>query len=81
MSSPFSKVNIPKAPKKVIATFSDKQLTALLKAIKINTPAGFRNWTIILMLLDSGLRVSELMGLTLDDVNLEDGLMKVHGKE
>jgi site-specific recombinase XerD len=33
MSSPFSKVRIPKAPKKVIATFSDKQLTAMLQTI------------------------------------------------
>ncbi len=33
MSSPFSRVRIPKPPKKVIATFSDKQFTAMLKAI------------------------------------------------
>jgi site-specific recombinase XerD len=80
MSSPFSKVRIPKPPKKVIATFSDKQFTAILKTINTATPAGFRDWTMILMLLDTGLRASELTGLILDDVNLEDGLMKVHGK-
>ncbi len=31
------------------------------------------------MLLDTGLRASELTGLTVVDVNLEDGLMKVCG--
>lgn len=80
MSSPFSKVRIPKAPKKVIATFSNTQLADMLKAINTATVAGFRDWTMILMLLDTGLRASELTGLILDDVNLEDGLMKVHGK-
>jgi len=79
MSSPFSKVRIPKPPKKVIATFSDKQLTAMLKAINTSTPTGFRDWTMILMLLDTGLRASELTGLAVVDVNLEDGLMKVLG--
>ena len=44
-SSPFSKVRIPKPPRKVIATFSEKQLNATLRAINTSTPAGFRDWT------------------------------------
>jgi site-specific recombinase XerD len=39
-----------------------------------------RRSTIILTLLDTGLRVSELCHLQLDDVWLEDGLLKVLGK-
>ncbi len=74
MPSPFSKVRIPKPPKKIIATFSDKQLAAMLKAINTATPAGFRDWTMILVLLDTGLRASELVGLTMNNVNLEDGI-------
>ena len=79
-SNPFTKIKIPKSPKKVIATFSEKQVTAMLKAINTSTPTGFRDWTMILMLLDTGLRASEITGLTVVDVNLEDGLMKVYGK-
>lgn len=79
-SNPFSKVKIPKPPRKVIATFSDKQLNALFKTINTSTPAGFRDWTMMLMLLDTGLRASELVGLTMDNVNLEDGMVKVYGK-
>lgn len=79
-SNPFCRVKIPKPPKKVMATFSDKQLTAMLKAINNTTPAGFRDRTIMLMLLDTGLRASELVGLTMDNVNLEDGMVKVLGK-
>jgi len=33
-----------------------------------------------LILLDTGLRASELVGLTMDNVNLEDGMVKVLGK-
>jgi integrase/recombinase XerD len=79
-SNPFSRVKVPKPPKKVIATFSEKQLTAILKAVNTSMPAGFRDWTIMLMLLDTGLRASELVGITMNDVNLEDGMVKVYGK-
>lgn len=79
-SSPFSRVKIPKPPKKLIATFSEKQLNAMLKAINTSTPAGFRDWTMVLMLLDTGLRASELAGFTLSDVNVDEGLLKVYGK-
>ncbi len=34
----------------------------------------------ILVLLDTGLRASELVGLTTDNVNLDDGMLKVYGK-
>jgi site-specific recombinase XerD len=80
MSSPFSRVKIPKPPKKVIATFSEKQLNATLRAISTSTPAGFRDWTMILVLLDTGLRASELVRLAVNNVNLDEGLLKVYGK-
>ena len=79
-SNPFSRVKIPKPPVKVIITFTEKQLTAMLKSVNTSMPAGFRDWTIMLMLLDTGLRASELVGLTLNDVNLDDGMVKVFGK-
>ncbi len=78
-TNPFIRVKVPKPPKKVIATFSDKQLNVIFKSINTATNAGFRDYTIILMLLDTGLRASELVGLTLDNVNLEDGMVKVFG--
>lgn len=80
MSSPFSKVKIPRPPKKVIATFSEKQLNAVLQAVNTASPSGFRDWVMILVLLDTGLRASELTGLTVGGVNLDEGLLKVCGK-
>jgi site-specific recombinase XerD len=79
-SSPFAKIKVPKAPRKVIPTFSEAQIGQLLSAIDVATPEGYRDQAIILTLLDTGLRVSELTGITLDDLHLEEGTIKVMGK-
>jgi integrase/recombinase XerD len=78
--NPFDKVRITKPPQKIIATFSESQIQALLGAICVSNPVGFRDWTIILPLLDTGLWASELAGITTDEVNLGDGVVKVNGK-
>ena len=78
--SPFARVKIPRAPRKIVSTFSDSQLEAFLKVIDISTAEGFRDYVIVLTLLDTGLRVSELSGLGLEHVWLDQGLFKVMGK-
>jgi hypothetical protein len=42
-------VKVPKSPQKVIVTFSDKQFAAMFKSVNTSMPAGFRDWTIMLM--------------------------------
>jgi site-specific recombinase XerD len=79
-SHPFDKLKIPKAPRKVIPTFVEAQIGQLLGTIDISTPEGYRDQAIILTLLDTALRVSELAGITLDDLRLEEGTVKVLGK-
>jgi integrase/recombinase XerD len=79
-SNPFRKVRIPKPPKKIIPTFSKPQLQTLLNAIDTSTSEGYRDMVVILILLDAGLRVSELTSLTLKDVRLAEGILKVSGK-
>jgi site-specific recombinase XerD len=79
-ANPFAKVQIPRPTRKIIATFSEEQLGRLLSVINTQTPVGQRDYTIILLLLDSGLRVSELCGLKMEDVRLDEGLVKVLGK-
>ncbi len=78
--NPFSKLKIPKAPKKIIPVFNDEQLRQLFAAIDTTSPIGWRDYAIILTLLDTGLRCSELTSLRLTDVNLESRLLKVWGK-
>ncbi len=78
--NPFDRVKVPKAPKKVITPFSEDQLRALLGAIDTKSPIGIRDSTIIQTLLDTGMRVTELTGLEMEDVNLVQRCLKVHGK-
>jgi len=78
--SPFSKVQIPKAPRKVMPTFTEEQLRRLLGAIDTSSASGHRDYAIIITFLDTGVRCSELTGLRAKDVNLEARLLKVWGK-
>ena len=79
-TTPFDRVKIPRPQIKIIPTFSNSQINQLLDAIDIRTTEGFRDCIIILVLLDTGLRVSELCGLKLSNLWLEDGMLKVLGK-
>jgi len=78
--NPFDRVKVPKAPKKVIVPFSEDQLRALFGTIETKSPIGIRDSTIMQTLLDTGMRVTELTGLELEDVNLVQRCLKVPGK-
>ena len=78
--NPFRKLKIPKAPKKVIPIFTEEQLHQFFATMDITSPVGYRDYTIILTLLDTGIRCSELTSLKVTDVNLESRLLKVWGK-
>jgi len=79
-ANPFDRVRIPRPARKIIPTFSDSQIQQLLNVIDTRAPEGYRNYTIILTLLDTGMRVSELCHLKVDNIWLEDGMLKVLGK-
>ncbi len=79
-ANPFVKLRLPRAPQKVIPTFSDLQLQQLLAVIDTSTAGGYRDQAIILTLLDTALRVSELASATLDNLWLEDGVIRIMGK-
>jgi site-specific recombinase XerD len=78
--NPFDRIKIPRAPKKVIPVFTEEQLSQLFSVIDVTSECGQRDYTIIVTLLDTGIRCSELTGLSLADVNLESRLLKVWGK-
>ena len=58
------------APRKAIEYFEDGQTRALLKAPPAETKIGRRNQMIMVLGYDAGLRVSELIGLTLSSLHL-----------
>jgi site-specific recombinase XerD len=70
-------IPIPKAPTRVINTFTSDQIARLIEICHQSNGSKYRNLAIILLLLDSGLRVSELTGVNLKDLDLSDGCITV----
>lgn len=77
---PTQRLKIPKAPKAIIETFSDDQIRRLLKAIDQRSTVGFRDRCIILVFLDTGIRLSELVTLELPDLHLDQAYFQAMGK-
>jgi integrase/recombinase XerD len=78
--NPFFDMKLPKAPRKVVPTFSGDQIRSLLKVIDTGTWEGYRDRAMILLMLDTGTRLSEILNLTIADLDLEGGTFKVFGK-
>jgi len=70
----------PKISKKVISTLSDDEIMSLLKTFNSSNPFEARNRTIFMLLLDTGIRIGELINLKIEDVHLNEGFLKVLGK-
>ena len=73
------KIKVPKAEKKVIKALGSTEVNQLLEALG-STFDGVRNKAIILILVDCGLRLGELLNIELSDVNMEQQIIKVDGK-
>jgi len=80
IDNPFERIRIPRAPGKVMPTFSNSQLNSLFAAIDTSTREGLRDYVIVITLLDTAMRVSELSGMKLTDLRLDDAVVKVMGK-
>ncbi len=78
--NPIARLKLPRAPHKVIATFTSDQIQALIRSLDRRTSTGFRNYTIILLLLDTGIRLSELTNLEIEDIDFGQSHLLVSGK-
>lgn len=79
-SNPLAKFPMPKIPKRMVVILGIEQIKELVSVIDNNTAKGFRNYCIIVLLLDTGLRISELVGIKMVDLNIIQGIVKVIGK-
>jgi integrase/recombinase XerC len=78
-SNPVAGVSAPKAPKRLPDALDADQMASLLD-IKGDGIAAVRDRAIMELLYSSGLRLAELVGLNLGDVDTGDGLVRVTGK-
>ena len=78
--NPFEHLRIPRPPKKITPIFTDEQLVLLFAAINVTLPMGYRDYVMLLLLLDTAIRCSELTGIRVENVNLEARSIKILGK-
>ena len=76
----LSRLKVPKVPVKMMQTLSDEEIRRLFDNLDQNTSAGCRDAAMLLLLLDTGLRCAEILGLWAEDVHLGDQWLKVMGK-
>lgn len=75
---PSARLTQPKAPDYLIPTFTTEHIEKMLATCDTSKPEGYRNYVLLLLLLDTGMRASELCGLHVTDVH--DRYVRVLGK-
>ena len=77
---PASAVTQPKLPRSLPHPLPQDEISRLLESPHPGTSAGLRDRAILELLYGAGLRISELVGLDVDDIDLEEGSVRVLGK-
>ncbi len=76
---PLRNLKSPKVPTKILVTFTPEHIAAMVRVIEGQLQRA-RNLAILCLLLDTGMRASELCGLTLDNLDLKARRARIHGK-
>ncbi len=77
---PTALIESPHIGRPLPSTLTEGDVELLLNAPETALPLGFRDKTMLEMLYATGLRVSELVNLTLDQVSLRQGVVRIVGK-
>lgn len=77
---PTALIEAPKLGRPLPKTLTESEVEALLDAPDTTTLLGLRDRTMLEVLYATGLRVSELVSLTVNQVNLQQGVIRVTGK-
>lgn len=83
--NPTDKIKVAKSKPKVVVPFSREDISRMLAVCDYdyehNTEVlGSRNRGMILVLLDTGIRLSELLGMKVGDINNDTGYIRILGK-
>ncbi len=77
---PSALLSSPKLPQRLPKDLSEAQVERLLQAPSVEQPLEMRDKAMLELLYATGLRVTELVGLTFSDVSLRQGVVRVVGK-
>lgn len=78
--NPAHNFESPRLPRSLPKALGPEDICQLVTAPETHTPLGLRNRTMFELMYSAGLRVSELLDLTLSQVNLMDAFLRVQGK-
>ncbi|MBU2977659.1 site-specific tyrosine recombinase XerD [Alteromonas sp. C1M14] len=78
--NPVTQLAKPRMPKTLPSSLSERQVDDLLEAPDVAVPVECRDRCMLEVLYATGLRVSELTGLRMDQVSLQQGVVRVTGK-
>lgn len=79
-ANPMALVEKPRQERRFVQALTLEQVRALLAQPDPATYAGLRVWTIMVLILDTGLRISEVLGLRRDQVDFQANVLRVLGK-
>ena len=79
-TDPTLQIESPKLPRSLPKSLNEQGVEDLLNAPDINQPIGLRDRAMLELLYASGLRVSELVGVKVNEVSTQDGVVRVTGK-
>ncbi len=77
---PSARVESPRLGRPLPGSLTEREVEALLEAPDVEDALGMRDRTMLEVLYATGLRVSELVSLTLDQVSLQQEVLRVTGK-
>ncbi len=80
VEDPTLQVDLPQLGRPLPKSLSEADVEALLEAPDLDDPIGLRDRAMLEVLYACGLRVTELVSLTLEQLNLRQGVLKVFGK-
>ena len=79
-TDPMLQIESPKLPRSLPKSLNEQEVEDLLNAPDINQPIGLRDRAMLELLYASGLRVSELVTVKVNEVSTQDGVVRVTGK-
>lgn len=77
---PMAGLDAPQSARPMPTVLNSEEIEQLLSAVATDSPAGVRDRALLELLYATGLRVSELIALRVNDVETERGLLTCRGK-
>lgn len=78
--NPAELLDLPTRPKHLPDVLTDEEITKIQSTIDLSLPEGMRNYVIIEVLYDCGLRVSELVNLRMSNIYADEEYLQIIGK-